>query len=322
MTPSSVALRPSELPDIGPAAVSLGVFDGVHRGHRHLLDGLRRAAEEAGAQSVAILFEPHPDEVIRGTTVPRLAPTAVNAARIVEAGVDHALPLRFDEALRGLAPEEFLDALASAIELRAFVMTPGSAFGRGRAGTVERMRELAAGRDFEVVTVEPLTMDGEPVSSSRVRDALAAGEIDQARALLGRAPYLEGVVVPGDRRGRALGFPTANLAFAYAPALPALGIYLGRVAVPERGVGPAHPALVSVGVRPTFHPHGRVLVEGYLLDWDGDLYGATLQLEIDARLREERRFESVEALVDQMRADEAEARRRLTAGTEWAESGR
>jgi riboflavin kinase / FMN adenylyltransferase len=322
VTAPSTVLRPSELPAIGPAAVTLGVFDGVHRGHRHLLDALRRAARAAGAQSVAILFEPHPDEVIRHTAVPRLAPTHVNAARIVDAGVDHALPLRFDESLRGLAPEEFLDALAPAIELRAFVMTPGSAFGRGRAGTVDRMRELAADRGCQVSTVEPLEADGEPVSSSRVRDALAAGDIGQATALLGRAPYLEGVVVHGDRRGRALGFPTANLAFAYTPALPALGIYLGRVAVPERGVGPAHSALVSVGIRPTFHPHGRVMVEVYLLDWDGDLYDATLQLEIDVRLREERRFERVEALVEQMRADEAEARRRISSGTKWAESGR
>jgi riboflavin kinase/FMN adenylyltransferase len=322
VTLRSTALRPSELPTIGAAAVTLGVFDGVHRGHRHLLDALRGAATVSAAKSVAILFEPHPEEVIRGMTVPRLAPTAVNAARIVEAGVDHAVPLRFDDALRALAPEEFLDALAPAIELRAFVMTPESAFGRGRAGTLERMRELAAERGFEVVTVEPLVVDGEPVSSSRVRLALAAGEIGQATALLGRAPYLEGVVVHGDRRGRSLGFPTANLAFGYSPALPALGIYLGRVAVPERGVGPAHPALVSVGVRPTFHPHGQVLVEVYLLDWDGDLYDATLQLELDARLREERRFESVDALVEQMRADEAEARRRLSGRAEWAESGR
>ncbi len=122
---------------------------------------------------------------------------------------------------------------------------------------------------------------------------------------------LRGRVVHGDRRGRELGFPTANLEFDYRPALPALGIYLGRVSVPERAVGPDHPALVSVGVRPTFHDDGRVMVEVYLLDWDGDLYDATLDVEIDARLREERRFDSVEALVAQMRADEADARERL-----------
>ena len=120
-------------------------------------------------------------------------------------------------------------------------------------------------------------------------------------------------MVRGDRRGRELGFPTANLAFDYTPALPALGIYLGRVSVPDRGVGPEHPALVSIGVRPTFHDDGRILVEVYLLDWDGDLYDATLSVELEDRLREERRFASVDALVTQMRADEVEARRRIRA---------
>ncbi len=133
----------------------------------------------------------------------------------------------------------------------------------------------------------------------------------EAAALLGSPPLLRGTVVEGDHRGRELGFPTANLAFDYTPALPALGIYLGHVAVPERSVGPRHPALVSVGVRPTFHDDGRVLVEVYLLDWDGDLYDATLTVELAQRLREERRFASVEALVEQMRADEADARRLL-----------
>ena len=121
------------------------------------------------------------------------------------------------------------------------------------------------------------------------------------------------MVIHGDRRGHQLGFPTANLAFDYVPAMPALGIYLGRVSVPERNVGPLHPALVSVGVRPTFHVDGQVLVEVYLLDWDGDLYDASLTLEIEARLRDERRFDSVEALIEQMRADERDARRLLGA---------
>ena len=154
-------------------------------------------------------------------------------------------------------------------------------------------------------------VDDEVVSSSRIRRALADGRIEEASALIGSAPFLRGTVVHGDERGRQLGFPTANLAFDYAAALPSLGIYLGRVSVPERGVGPDHPALVSVGVRPTFHDDGRVLVEVYLLDWDGDLYDATLDLELVGRLREERRFDDVDSLVKQMQADEREARRLL-----------
>jgi riboflavin kinase/FMN adenylyltransferase len=213
--------------------------------------------------------------------------------------------------VRGLEPEAFLGDLSPSMELRGITMTPDSAFGRGRAGTLERVAEIGAENGFDCIAVEPLEIDGAVVSSSRIRGLLRDGRVERAADLLGSAPFLRGTVVHGDERGRELGFPTANLAIGYSAALPALGIYLGRVHVPERDVGPGHPALVSVGVRPTFHDDGRVLVEVYLLDWDGDLYDATLDLEIDARLREERRFDSVEALVSQMRADEADARRRL-----------
>jgi riboflavin kinase/FMN adenylyltransferase len=300
------------IPAIGPAVITLGVFDGVHRGHRHLIAATLRAARARDASAVALVFAPHPDEVIRpGTSVERLLPPEVTLARLVEAGVDHALVIRFDGALRALAPEDFLEGLAPGIDLRGVVMTPDSAFGRGRSGTPARVAEIGAGRGFEAITVAPLVVDGDPVSSSRIRAILGDGNVAAAGALLGAPPLLRGTVVHGDRRGRKLGFPTANLAFDYAPALPALGIYLGRVEGGERAVGPDHPALVSVGVRPTFHDDGRVLVEVYLLDWDGDLYDATLVVELDARLREERQFASADALVAQMRADEAEARERL-----------
>lgn len=303
------ALALDEIPDIGPSVVTLGVFDGVHRGHRHILDATRAAAAARSARSVALVFSPHPDEVLHaGRRVPRLAPPAESVDRIRSAGIDEVVVLRFDDRLRALAPEAFLAGLAPGIVVRGIVMTPGSAFGRGRSGTLARVAEIGASSGFDAIAVEPLVIGGEPVSSSRIREALAAGEVEHAEELLGAPPLLEGTVVHGDRRGRELGFPTANLAFAYEPALPTLGIYFGRVSVPERGVAGGHPALVSVGVRPTFHDDGRVLVEVYLLDWDGDLYDATLRLELGARLRGERRFEGVDALVAQMRRDEAAAR--------------
>jgi riboflavin kinase/FMN adenylyltransferase len=292
--------------------VTLGVFDGVHLGHRHIVAATAAAAEQRDAASVALVFHPHPDEVVRpGTVVERLLPPEVTLERLADAGIDHALMIRFDEALRSMEPEAFLAGLAPALELRAVAMTPDSAFGRRRAGTLDRVAEIGAVEGFDAVAVEPLVVDGAPVSSSRIRELLRAGEVEAATAMLGAAHLLRGNVVHGDRRGHQLGFPTANLAFAYRPALPALGIYLGRVSVPERSVGPGHPALVSVGVRPTFHDDGRVLVEAYLLDWDGDLYDAMLDIELGTRLREERRFDSVDALVAQMQADEAEARRLL-----------
>jgi riboflavin kinase / FMN adenylyltransferase len=301
--------------EIGPAVITLGVFDGVHLGHRHVVAETASAAREREASPVAVVFSPHPDEVIRpGTRVPRLLPPAMTGERLRAAGADHVVEVRFDDALRAMTPEDFLASLELGLQVRGVAMTPDSAFGHRRAGTLERVAEIGAERGFDAIRVEPLALDGMPVSSTRIREALTSGDVGQASRLLGGAPLLRGTVVHGDRRGRDLGFPTANMAFDYEPALPALGIYLGRVAVPERGVGPEHPALVSVGVRPTFHDDGRVLVEAYLLDWDGDLYDATLTLELDARLREERRFDSVSALIEQMRADEAEARRRVTAG--------
>jgi riboflavin kinase/FMN adenylyltransferase len=299
-----------DLPPIGPAVVTLGVFDGVHRGHRRVVAATAEAARAQSASAVALVFNPHPVEVIRpGVRVPRIVPPAVTLERLVAAGIDHPIEIRFDDGVRNLAPEEFLAALRPAIDLRAITMSAGSAFGRERSGTRERVTEIGRTMGFACVPVEPERDGAAPISSSSIRALIADGAVEAANELLGGRPVLRGTVVSGDRRGRELGFPTANLRFDYHPQLPKLGIYLGAVSVPERGVGPGHPALVSVGVRPTFHDDGRILVEVYLLDWDGDLYDTELSVELVARLRDERRFESVEELVTQMRADEADARR-------------
>jgi riboflavin kinase/FMN adenylyltransferase len=231
----------------------------------------------------------------------RLAPLGENLERIAAAGVQ-PLVVRFDAALRDLPAEVFLDRLDPGLRPVAVVMTPDSAFGRDRAGTPERLAEHGSRRGFEVVLVEPETDEG-PISSSRIRAALAAGEVGEATRLLGRPPALTGTVVRGDGRGRELGYPTANLAFAYRPALPAIGIYAGW-AIGQR-------ALISIGRRPTFHEDGDVVVEAHLLDWEGDLYDAELRVEVAERLREERTFASVEDLVAQMRRDEAAARAAL-----------
>jgi riboflavin kinase / FMN adenylyltransferase len=302
------------LPPVGPAALCMGVFDGVHRGHEALLDATLAVAAERDLDSAALIFDPHPDEVIHpGTRVPRLGPPDQVRQRIRALGVAHALLIRFDDALRERTAEEFLADLSPAIELRALVMTPESAFGRGRGGTVERMREHGSAAGFEVRVVEPLVIDGGPVSSTRLRQAVGAGDLE-AVARLGRPAYLQGTVIEGDHRGRELGYPTANLRIDYAAAMPPLGVYSGRVSVPNRGVGPGHPALVSIGTRPTFHDEGEVLVEVHLLDYDGDLYDAVLELELHHRLREERRFASAEDLVTQMHRDEVDARARLGPG--------
>ncbi|MEX1278129.1 MAG: riboflavin kinase, partial [Chloroflexota bacterium] len=187
----------------------------------------------------------------------------------------------------------------------AIVMTPDTAFGRDRAGTPQRLMAVGPARGFEVVVIEP-EMDDGPISSSRIRRALAEGDIPRATRLLGRRPSLSGEVVRGDGRGQELGYPTANLAFRYNPALPSIGIYAGLAGGPS-----TTGALVSVGRRPTFHDDGDVVVEAYLLDWSGDLYGQPLRLELVERLRDERRFESAAELTAQMRRDEVRARAAL-----------
>ncbi len=301
-----------DLPAIGAAAACMGVFDGVHRGHAALLAATRDAATRHACSSLALVFDPPPVEILRpGSAVARLAPLEENLRRLAELGIDHALPVRFDDHVRQLRADEFLARLAPAVQLRALAMTPQSAFGHGRSGTLQTMPAVAAARGFELVAVDALNVDAEVVSSTRIRDALALGDIERANEWLGHPHVLIGTVVAGDHRGRELGFPTANLRFDYRAAIPALGIYVGRAGIPERGVPQGHPALVSIGVRPTFHQHAPALVEVHLLDWSGDLYGATLRLELLGRLRDERRFESADALVAQMRRDAAQARAAL-----------
>lgn len=297
-----------ELPSIGTAVLTMGVFDGVHVGHRAILQATRDLADEQGVPSVALVFEPPPDEVLRPEArVARLAPLPVNLKRIEALGVTTALPFRFDVQVRDLAAADFLDALAPSILIGGLAMSVRSAFGRDRGGTPARAQELGAERGFTVRLVEPVEAGGSVVSSTRIRSAIAMGDVEAAQAL-GVAPYLEGTVVVGDRRGRELGFPTANLRIDYLPAMPSLGVYAGRVTQAGSGVMPGHPALVSIGTRPTFHDDAAVLVEVHLLDFDGDLYGKLLGVELVARLRDEQRFADADSLVVQMRRD-AEAGR-------------
>jgi FAD synthase len=208
-----------DLPEVGMAAVCMGAFDGVHRGHVRLVETTRAAAHALGVASVAMVFDPHPDEVIRpGLVVPRLAPLEVNLRWLGEAGIDHPLAVRFDPALRALEPEAFLGAMAPSITLRALVMTPESAFGRARAGTPDAMRAHGRVAGFELVLAEQEVDGGAPVSSARVRAALAGGDVAEATRLLGHLPYLGGRLAGDGTR--------AELRLRYAAALPGPGRYL------------------------------------------------------------------------------------------------
>jgi len=296
-------------------AVTIGVFDGVHRGHLAVLRALMHAARAARAAPVAVTFEPHPELVLRGAVPPLLCDAEERAALLAAAGVAHLVVQPFDRAFAALSAEAFVERLGAGRDLAALVMTPESAFGRGRAGTAATMAALGALRGFRVVEIASLRSGAALISSGRIRSLLAEGRLAAAARLLGRRPAVTGKVVRGDGRGRELRYPTANLAFDAPVALPRDGIYAVRV-----GWGGPHPlapqrqadGVASLGVRPTFGIGDRVL-EVHLFDFDEELYGQRLRVEFVRRQRGERRFQNAAALVAQMDLDAARARRTLAA---------
>jgi len=281
----SVVRSPGELDRI-PRAVAIGTFDGVHRGHRAAIE----AAKSAGLRSTVVTFDPHP-RLVLGYDVQLLTTLPRRIELLQEAGPDDILLLEFTEELSGLEPEEFVARVLEPIGTEAVVAAETFRFGRGRKGDVELLRRIG----LEVVDV-PLVAG---VSSSRIREQLAAGEMREAAALLGRPHEVEGTVVSGDQRGGTLGFPTANLAVEPHLLVPAYGIYAGA-ALGGR-------AAISIGVNPHYGGNER-RIEAFLLDFEGDLYGKELRIELWERLREERAFESEEDLVRQIALDVEAAR--------------
>lgn len=299
-----------ELPADLRFALTIGMFDGVHRGHQRAIGTLVRASRRAKAEAVVLTFDPHPAQVLRGSPPPLLCSPTEKFARLAQLGVDTIVVQPFDDAFADQPPDEFLERIRTNRHLVALVMTGESAFGRDRTGILARVRELAREMKFRAVEVSRLASDGGTVSSTRLRARLADGRLADVRRLLGRRYAVTGRVVAGDRRGRMLGYPTANLAFDAPVALPPDGVYAVRVG--WGGEDPLRPArtadgVASLGVRPTFGGGERVL-EAHLFDVDEDLYGTNLRVEFARRLRGEKKFSSAEALVRQMDRDAAYAR--------------
>lgn len=292
-----------EAPADGPAVVTLGNFDGVHAGHRELLAEAAASARAKGLRSAVVTFDPHPAMVVAPERRPKLLMTLDQRLSVFAAcGVDLAWVIPFSRSFSELAPEAFLDALARALPPAELHVGRAFRFGRDRAGDVALLERWGAARGCAVRAHALRAPDGGPLSSTRVREALEAGDVDAAAALLGHPYALTGIVVEGDRRGRHLGFPTANLAWEQEQ-LPASGVYATEV----RGghVEDARLGLTNVGEKPTFG--GRKLtVETHLPGFSGDLYGARLEVRFRHRIRGERKFDGPDALRAQIALDVAE----------------
>ena len=299
-----------ELPAQPPsqsALLTIGVFDGVHLGHRHLLERLRETAARENAASAVLTFTNHPRTVIRpGDCVQYITTVEDRLELLRREGVDLVLPLTFDVELSRLKADEFVDLLLERLNMGGLVMGSSFAMGHQRGGTPPVLAEMGRDKGFSTTVVEPASSQGEEVSSTAIRDAVSRGDVGRASRLLGRPFALRGVVVRGQARGRSLGFPTANLNLPRSQIVPGNGIYAARAIVE----GAARPAAVSIGVRPTFDDGERV-VEVHILDFGGDLYGSELAVEFVERLRDELRFDSVEELVAQMNDDVEQTRQVL-----------
>lgn len=299
-----------------PAAVAFGVFDGVHLGHRHLLRALARSAERRGLAPAAVTLSNHPLSVLRPDLDLRLLTSFHERLDLLRcSGVETVAPVTFTREVSLLTAQEFMAALKQHLGLAHFVAGPDVTLGHNREGTLPVLQELGGSIGYTIETVGQFMLDGVPVRSTAIREALDRGDIALAARLLGRPFALGGPVVEGEGRGGGLlGYPTANIGVGPLQALPADGIYAAWIDVDHRKL----PAAASIGRKPTFHDHGPTVVEAFVLDFDGDLYGRHVKLEFVERLRPQERFGSADALAAEMRNDVARTRRILLGAQDGA----
>jgi riboflavin kinase / FMN adenylyltransferase len=299
------------------SAVTIGAYDGVHVGHVAVIAEVRRRAAARGLSSAVVTFDRHPASVVRPESAPRLLTDLEQKLELLAAtGIDRCLVVTFDEPRSKEPAEEFVtEILVGCLGARSVIVGDDFHFGHQRRGNVALLRAMGDDLGFEVDGVDLVDQHGQPtdehgkVSSTTIRHALAAGDLEVANALLGRHHEVRGVVARGDARGRELGFPTANVSVPGEILLPSDGIYAGWL---QRADGEVLPTAISLGRRPTFYAEAHAsLLEAHVLDWSGDLYDEAVRVRFVARLRGEERFDSVEALVAQMGRDCDEARRLL-----------
>lgn len=292
------------------AWLTIGSFDGVHKGHQAVIRKLTAGARLAGAPAVVLTFHPHPAAVLRGRAGQIYLTSPEERAELLgELGVDMVITQAFTRSLANQTAREYVHHLAQALGLRHLLIGHDFALGRNREGDLPTLQRLGKEYDFAVNVVRPIVIGGKVVSSSRIRAALAdEGNVRSVRHLLGRTYRVFGAVVPGDGRGRTIGIPTANLDVPLDRILPKVGVYACQVCLAEG----TYPAVANIGLRPTF-TEGEVIprLEAHLMDYTGNLYGQTVRVDFIARLRDERRFDGIDALVAQIQADIALARRIL-----------
>jgi riboflavin kinase/FMN adenylyltransferase len=283
----------------GPLSIAIGVFDGVHVGHQALIRQTAEGARKQGGSALAATFDPLPIQALAPGAPPSALTDVDERARLLhEAGANDVVAFHFTKEFAALSADEFMRRLAAAGEVRQIFVGEDFQFGHDRGGNVRTLAAAGPKYGFDVVVATPVKQGGEVVSSTRIRNALLAGDVEGAARLLGRAYGVRGTVVHGDKRGRALGFPTINLAVPPERLLPRDGIYAMSVRVRDEEVA----AAASLGVRPTFGGGDRTL-EAYLLDWEGDVYGDTIEAAFVKRLRDELRFASAAELSAQIARD-------------------
>lgn len=290
-----------------PTVLTVGSFDGIHRGHQYLIGRVIARAKEIGAASALVTLHPHPKIVLRPTAPMQYLSTIEERLDLLAPlGLDYAVVFPFSLETSQIRAREFVQLLLDHLNMKEIFCGANFALGYKREGNVEFLRALGQAKGFQVIVVEPQAFDGEIMSSSRIRQFITEGDLEDATRSLGRYPSVRGRVVKGDQRGRTLGFPTANLAIAERRLIPADGIYATRVKIGDTWYGGA----ANIGIRPTFDS-GYRLVEVFVLDFDGDLYDQVIEVQFIKRLRAEIKFSSIDALIAQMKNDVAETRKVL-----------
>jgi riboflavin kinase / FMN adenylyltransferase len=296
--------------DITPGrrfAVTIGAFDGVHLGHQSLFRQLREQAARRDAGTLAVTFDPDPAEVVSPNPPPYLSSLDQKIELIAAQGLDELCVVHFDEHVKKMSAQEFMDEIVGAATVAELVVGHDFAMGHDRHGTRTVLAEYAAQHGFDFGVAEAFTLDRQIVSASRIRRLMTAGDIADAAGLLGRFPSIRGTVVEGDKRGRLIGFPTANLGLAQRWAIPADGVYVAYTQIN----GDKLQSVVNIGLRPTFGINERT-IESHILDFSGDIYGQPIAVEFLHRLRGEQKFSGIDSIREQIARDAQAAREYFT----------